>query len=455
MKLLSAILLLLSTSDFSVAVSSGIRGAEVSEQVEPTNEQSTRRDTELQDYDKPVDSAHEIEGKVADENSPPPDDADPLEDAKITAAMMGLTLCEAEAVLRQQDEFSKLVELMEKDPSFNQAEMPDTPDGEFRVLYKDGKIPPERQELLVKFANEYNAMVKFVETKLSSEEAEERGQYFAEILEEKGYIDVSFSIDGDKIELMAKKSSPDDDCGPVVPKSLAAKILDQDETSSTMFGVQLILIDYDDDIDTVKPLYTYGGRQIRGNGSQCTTAFSVIHDSGTTGITTAAHCSGMNTYDAVLPERDYSTSFQDQHIGRRGDTEWHTTPHRELPQYYARPNERRLVTSVAGSISKGQVVCGYSRMQGIRKCDKIYKTSVSVKYSGLKRMYKLVAMRNNMMVPGDSGGPWSYGNRAFGIVSGSKIMCDSLFWGCERRDLWSRASYLPSALNVRILTVLL
>lgn len=255
---------------------------------------------------------------------------------------------------------------------------------------------------------------------------------------------------------MAMKSpdhDPKEDCGPVIPNQRAAEILGQKESSPDMVGATMILIDFDKGIDTVKPLHTYGGRKISGGGYQCTTAFSVTQiGSDTTGISTAAHCTGMDTYDAVYPELDYDTYFQKQHRGTFGDVEWHTTPHWEPAEYYARPNERRPVESVAGSICKGQWVCGYSRMQGTRKCDTVYKTSVSVKYSGLPRMYNLVAMKNEMMIGGDSGGPWSYGNKAFGIVSGGMVICDFLFFGCEWRDIWSRASYLGSALGVTVRT---
>ena len=127
-----------------------------------------------------------------------------------------------------------------------------------------------------------------------------------------------------------------------------------------------------------------------------------------------------------------------------------------MPEYYARPNARWPVRSIASSISKGQVVCGYSRRQGTRRCDTVRKTSVSLRYSGWPRMYNLVAMRGNMMIPGDSGGPWSYSDRAFGVVSGSMVICDSSFlgieWDCHRRDVWSRASLMGPAMGVQVRT---
>jgi hypothetical protein len=34
-------------------------------------------------------------------------------------------------------------------------------------------------------------------------------------------------------------------------------------------------------------------------------------------------------------------------------------------------------------------------------------------------VYNLVAMNGDMTIAGDSGGPWSYGDKAYGIVSGA------------------------------------
>ena len=149
----------------------------------------------------------------------------------------------------------------------------------------------------------------------------------------------------------------------------------------------------------------------------------------------------MNWYDAVPPENDYATAFQSQHYGAWGDMEWHTTAHIEPAEYYARPNTRWPVRSIATSISKNQVVCVFSRMQGTRSCDRVYRTNTS---QGSSK--RLVAMRNHRTVGGDSGGPWSYSDRAFGIHKGWKRI-----W-FKRRNTWSRVSYLGPALNVVVRT---
>ena len=108
----------------------------------------------------------------------------------------------------------------------------------------------------------------------------------------------------------------------------------------------------------------------------------------------------MNLYDAVPPETDYSTSFMDQNSGDYGDMVCHITPPLELAEYYASPTSLRKVQSIASSVSIGEVVCVYTRLQSTRTCGTVYITRVSS--STYRRM---VAMENHSTVGGDSGGP--------------------------------------------------
>ena len=161
----------------------------------------------------------------------------------------------------------------------------------------------------------------------------------------------------------------------------------------------------------------------------------------------------MRTYREIdgSTAGDYPAPFVTEHEGAFGDMEWHITTHYELPEYYKEPGIRWPVYGVGSSISKGQAICGYSRMQGIRQCDTVYKTSVS---AGVHQ--RLVAMKGNFMVDGDSGGPWSYVFTAYGIVRGNKKICDH-WWQitsrCPRRALWTRASYFNAGMGVDVLTL--
>lgn len=73
---------------------------------------------------------------------------------------------------------------------------------------------------------------------------------------------------------------------------------------------------------------------------------------GTTGISTAAHFTGMNNYDAMPGESDYPTVFQGEHNGAYGDAEWHTTPHVEPPCFYLKPGMRSVAYSIFRKASR-------------------------------------------------------------------------------------------------------
>lgn len=183
-------------------------------------------------------------------------------------------------------------------------------------------------------------------------------------------------------------------------------------------------------------------------GGSCTSGFSVRHNTtGVEGVATAAHCTGINRFSAPGP--DPVLFHQAQHAGTFGDMEWKTAPdHNVIDDYWASPTSYRDVSTVwpAGGYAVNMVTCVHSRVQGTRSCDQIYSTNTSVKYSGFARMRNLIATDNDNTVPGDSGGPWSYGSIADGIHSGDKW----IWFGT--RNVFSRADNLPAALGVSVMT---
>jgi len=209
-------------------------------------------------------------------------------------------------------------------------------------------------------------------------------------------------------------------------------------------GVTVRYVDH----DVVGNEHTYGGAYIHGASSQCTTGFSVQSLlTGELGVTTAAHCSGMNHYHQPNTTIAYNAFFEDQHEGFEGDVEWHTTPdHVVLAEYYASPTDRREVNSVETSAAVNNTYCVYSRMQGTRTCDDVYSTFVtSFTFSG-GLVSNLVAMDGDSTVGGDSGGPWSFGTEAVGGHRG-----DQWIW-FNTRNVWSRAWRFDTAIDVEVLT---
>jgi hypothetical protein len=196
-------------------------------------------------------------------------------------------------------------------------------------------------------------------------------------------------------------------------------------------------------------LHGYGGARVndRSDGDRCTTGFSVEHlVTGETGVTTAAHCDGMDEYEQPWSTDSYDFPFQDQHIGTSGEVEWHTTTgHVDVAEYYADgdPSDRREVNSVETGVAANNIYCLYSHVGQERTCDGVRSTYVAVFTTGLAS--NLVGMDDFNAEPGDSGGPWSYGTEAAGTVVG-------WYWSFSNHDAWSRGWSFDNALDVEILT---
>lgn len=89
----------------------------------------------------------------------------------------------------------------------------------------------------------------------------------------------------------------------------------------------------------------------------------------------------------------------------------------------------------------GVNVCKFSKTTG-QTCDRVYRLNTTRdSYSGM------VATENRRAQPGDSGGPWFYGNTAYGVHSGYSTI------GSVRRDQFSPAHYISSGLSgYRVMT---
>jgi hypothetical protein len=168
---------------------------------------------------------------------------------------------------------------------------------------------------------------------------------------------------------------------------------------------------------------------------------------GETGVSTAAHCSGMTVYEQPWSTITDVLVWQDQHIGTSGDVEWHTTrDHVDVAEYYADadPADLREVNSVETGAAVNNTYCLYSHVGGNRTCDQVRSTYVAVFTTGLAS--NLVGMDDFNAEPGDSGGPWSYSDEAAGTVVG-------FYWmPFGSHDAWSRAWSFDNALDVEVMT---
>ena len=168
--------------------------------------------------------------------------------------------------------------------------------------------------------------------------------------------------------------------------------------------------------------HTRGGNWLRDDGvNECTSGWSVNGSAGN-GVLTAGHCTGLNQFvqPGVAP---YGMTFrgQEYHNGSRGDVEWHTTTHIELAEFYANATNIRPVTAVELTHTMtGDPVCFYGRASNDRECNLLVAAvNVTVVDDNGNTVHDL--SRSNAYagdIFGESGGGWSFGNRAYGVQHG-------------------------------------
>lgn len=211
-------------------------------------------------------------------------------------------------------------------------------------------------------------------------------------------------------------------------------------------GVRLTMTDGDVASDEA----AYGGMSVQDDGVfECTSGWAVQNiGTGTTGVTTAGHCDGIN--QIVEPGvGTHALTHQAEHRGQWGDIEWKTSTQTEPDDFYATASEVRDVAAVEprASITVGESVCVYGRSSNSRDCgDTVFRTSISCTNSGVFND-RLVAMNaKNTTIGGDSGGGWSFNFTAFGSHKG----------GCSvdgaTRNAFSVADLFDEALGVSVRT---
>jgi hypothetical protein len=189
----------------------------------------------------------------------------------------------------------------------------------------------------------------------------------------------------------------------------------------------------------------FGGMRMSDDGNpECTSGFSVSRISdGVTGITTAGHCTGIN--QVIHPgHATHATAVKTGHEGLWGDIEWHTTSESEPDDFYSNTSTIRDVESVepGTGYTYGEPICFYGRSSNSADCSSVVGLSnYSCTPENITKSH-LIRMSKFLGIPGDSGGPWYYGNRAFGSHIGY----------CFNRDIFSIADAFDEAIGVRVRT---
>lgn len=165
--------------------------------------------------------------------------------------------------------------------------------------------------------------------------------------------------------------------------------------------------------------------------TSCTSGFTVIK-SNTRGIATAGHCNNTQSLHGPL-------SFKGEHVGTWGDMQWHTSTQYEYDDFFGGGTTTHLYdirdVNNRGNALEGQYICRNGKTT-FKHCDNVYQLNHC---SGSK--CGLTAMHNRKAAGGDSGGPWYYGNTAYGLHQGGK------FWNFKNRDMFTPQANLDNGIS--------
>ena len=191
-----------------------------------------------------------------------------------------------------------------------------------------------------------------------------------------------------------------------------------------------------------------GGRlELSGEGYlECTAGFNVIKPNGTTGVATAGHCLNNLTHENGNGDPEVDLNFQEGHRGDWGDFQWHTSTEGESDNFFYNWNSVRDVIAWSNPVD-GQTLCRFGQNTGAT-CSGVNDLSVCKTSDGTE-LCRLVRMNDDEAAGGDSGGPWYYGQTAYGYHQGS-VGLGCGFLGLFSCDVWSRASYIDEALGVSV-----
>ncbi|MER5648327.1 S1 family peptidase [Streptosporangium sp. NPDC002524] len=180
--------------------------------------------------------------------------------------------------------------------------------------------------------------------------------------------------------------------------------------------------------------YIRGGGRLNGSVSNCTNGFNVTNTStNARGSLTARHCADSNPYFTYQNHPTQATStttlsrfFRATAYDLARYDKSATTAMTQTRTFYYDLNLARYAHDVGTSPVIGQPVCKYGRTTNA-DCDNITHTNVDISdVIDDGKDYLGNILTDSITEPGDSGGPWYYGNRAWGIHSAGGF---NLSWG--------------------------
>lgn len=190
----------------------------------------------------------------------------------------------------------------------------------------------------------------------------------------------------------------------------------------------------------------YGGARLENSANilKCTTAFAV--ESGSEdGLLTGGHCPNSGLIYEAPNGTQHEADFEDDYEGALGDFQWFTTSQSPDNRIYTSNNTLRPITSYvddADDLYVGRRVCVYGRRTG-RHCSDIGALDLTDD----EGVGSGVAMDRADTSSGDSGGPWYYGSKAYGVTRGTVMIDDE-----GPFDFWTPVAHIEDALDVTIMT---
>jgi streptogrisin C len=178
-----------------------------------------------------------------------------------------------------------------------------------------------------------------------------------------------------------------------------------------------------------KDIDVRGGSKITSPTTFCTSGFTVKNSSGTTAMTTAAHCEGMNTY--YNPNgTTIGLTFVSEVKDADQDVEIHTSGYVEQPEFYAdSATIARVLTGrrYRSSTGQGDQVCHRGARTGY-SCGNVQATNYAPSYAGAcgtvacSPVFVLVdGDADTACGDGDSGGPAFASQTAFGLIKSASF----------------------------------
>lgn len=146
----------------------------------------------------------------------------------------------------------------------------------------------------------------------------------------------------------------------------------------------------------------------------CTSGFTVFRGA-TRGVLTAGHCPNSNTY---VSGSSSITKFVAGHRGSYGDFQWHSTPDSTSHNIRINSSGRTRAILRQAIAAVGTSVCNYGKSRARSSCTTVSSQAVCATDQNGYRLCRLVRTNGAFTNPGDSGGPWYSGNRAYGIHFG-------------------------------------